>query len=88
MASSPVEQGRRRTGPIPLQVNERRRELDETFIERTVGAKPIFEPKAFEHLVRLEIVAEIETPEKSKVTGIKPVSLPASYRRLFVSGPG
>ena len=48
------QQGRRRSRSVLLPMDERARQLDEPFVEGTVGPLALSQPEWFQHLVRFE----------------------------------
>jgi hypothetical protein len=68
------EQGRSGSKPVLLQMNERACQLDQPFVKSAVGPVPVFEPKLFQNIVRLVILALIKTIKITLVIGIQPGS--------------
>jgi hypothetical protein len=74
IGSREVKERPGRTETVLLQMDKCRGELNQPFVKRPVGTESVFEPEAFEHLVRFEITGAIEALEKAKVTRIKTAS--------------
>jgi len=79
------EEGRRRSKPVLLQVNESARQLDQSFVKSAVGPAPVFEPKLFQHIVRLIKLPAIEAVKISLIKWIKPGGrfMPDHARKSF-----
>jgi len=63
------EQGGRGAQAVFLQVDERARQLNQPFIKQPIWLSPSREPKLFEHVVRFEVQALVETFKKGQILG-------------------
>ena len=71
IGSGELEQCRRRTQMVPLQMHERAGQLDQAFVKRAVRAMPVMNPQMFQHLVGLVKKLPVEAMEKSEVMRIE-----------------